>query len=104
PHAWQSVRYARIYVDNIAKAFCQADRGGCTIYQTNAKAYGQRLDALEKDLKAAMAQVPPGRRTVITSHDAFGYLGREYGLRFMAPQGANTQSEASAAAVAALIR
>ena len=42
-------------------------------------------------------------RTVITSHDAFQYFGRDYNLTFLAPQGLSTESEASAKDVARLI-
>lgn len=44
-----------------------------------------------------MAQIPSDKRTIITSHEAFSYLGHEYGLQLLAPQGASTGSEASAA-------
>lgn len=104
PHAWQSVRNAQVYVTNIAKAFCEADAAGCPSYQANAKSYDEKLQALETELKAAVAQIPAHQRTIITSHDAFGYLGRAYGLQFLAPQGLSTGSEASAAGVAALIQ
>lgn len=104
PHAWQSVRNARAYVNNIAEALCAADREGCPSYAANAKSYDEKLDALEQELKAAMAEIPSDKRTIITSHDAFAYLGREYGMQFLAPQGTSTESDASAADVAALIR
>jgi zinc/manganese transport system substrate-binding protein len=41
---------------------------------------------------------------VLTSHDAFGYLGKRYGIQFLAPQGVSTDTEASAKAVAMLVR
>ncbi|WP_353149675.1 metal ABC transporter substrate-binding protein [Pollutimonas bauzanensis] len=104
PHAWQSVQNAQIYVNNIAEAFCAADKSGCASYRVNAKSYGDKLKALDHDLKTAVQQVPSDRRTLITSHDAFAYLGHEYGFQLLAPQGASTDSEASAADIAALIR
>lgn len=104
PHAWQSVRNAQVYVSNIAEAFCAADPAGCPSYQANARSYETKLQTLETELKAAVAQIPASQRTVITSHDAFGYLGRAYGLQFLAPQGVSTGTEASAAGVASLIQ
>ena len=50
-----------------------------------------------------MAALPDDRRTVVTSHDAFGYFAAYYGLTFVAPQGVSTEAEASAQDVAALI-
>jgi len=104
PHAWQSVPNAKVYVRNIADAFCVADTEGCDTYRANAEAYGKQLEALDAEIRAAIATVPEEKRTIITSHDAFGYFAHEYGLKFLAPEGASTESEASAADVAALIR
>jgi zinc/manganese transport system substrate-binding protein len=50
-----------------------------------------------------MAAVPPAARKVITSHDAFAYFARAYGIRFLSPRGVSTESEASAKDVARLI-
>jgi len=104
PHAWQSVHNAGIYVKNIAEAFCAADAAGCDSYKANAAAYGDKLEALDGEIRAAVAEIPEDKRVVITSHDAFGYFEHEYGLKFLAPEGVSTESEASAADVAALIR
>jgi len=104
PHAWQSVHNAGIYVKNIAEAFCAADAAGCDSYKANAAAYGDKLEALDGEIRAAVAEIPEDNRVVITSHDAFGYFEHEYGLKFLAPEGVSTESEASAADVAALIR
>ncbi len=104
PHAWQSVHNAEVYVKNIADAFCAADAAGCDTYKANAEAYGAKLEALDVEVKAAVAQIPEEKRVIITSHDAFGYFEHEYGLQFLAPEGISTESEASAADVAALIK
>ncbi|MER9298162.1 zinc ABC transporter substrate-binding protein AztC [Mesorhizobium sp. M0621] len=103
PHAFQSIANARIYVKNIAEAFCEADSEGCVSYQTNAAAYTKKLDAVEGEVKAAIASIPESKRVVITSHDAFGYFEHAYGLTFLAPQGISTDSEPSAADVAKLV-
>lgn len=103
PHAFQSIANAKIYVKNIAEAFCAADTEGCVSYQTNAAAYTKKLDALEVEVKAAIQSIPEAKRVVITSHDAFGYFEHAYGLTFLAPQGISTDSEPSAADVAKLV-
>ncbi|MET3581400.1 zinc/manganese transport system substrate-binding protein [Mesorhizobium robiniae] len=104
PHAWQSVHNAEVYVKNIADAFCAADAAGCDTYRANAELYGGKLEALEEEIKAAVAEIPEEKRTIITSHDAFGYFEHEYDMKFLAPEGISTESEASAADVAALIK
>lgn len=103
PHAWQSVENARIYVANIRDALIKADPDGRAAFEQNATAYLAELDRLDAEVKAAVEALPQERRTVITSHDAFGYFARAYGLRFLAPQGVTTESEASAKDVARLI-
>lgn len=103
PHAFQSVVNAKVYVKNIADAFCNADSAGCDTYKANATAYTDKLDALDKEVREAIAAIPQEKRVVITSHDAFGYFEHEYGLTFLAPQGLSTESEPSAADVAKLV-
>ncbi|RFC62705.1 metal ABC transporter substrate-binding protein [Fulvimarina endophytica] len=104
PHAWQSVANAKVYVANIADAFCAADEAGCTTYRANAEAYDKKLDDLDAYIRRSVAEIPETKRAIITSHDAFGYFEHEYGIDFLAPEGVSTESEASAADVAALVR
>ncbi len=103
PHAWQSIKNAEIYVKNIAGAFCEVDKAGCATYTANSEAYLAKLAALNEKVKTEIAAIPPEKRVIITSHDAFGYFERAYGLNFLAPEGVSTDSEASAADVAKLV-
>jgi zinc/manganese transport system substrate-binding protein len=103
PHAWQSVANAKIYVANIRDALVAADSAGAGIYRDNADRYLAKLDVLDRDVRAAVAQIPEGRRKVISTHDAFGYFAAAYGIEFIAPQGVSTESEASARDIAAII-
>ncbi len=103
PHAWQSIANAKIYVANIRDGLSAADPDGKAVYEANAKAYLDKLDALETEVKAAIAKIPADRRKIITTHDAFGYFGAAYGMEFIAPQGVSTESEASAKDVAKII-
>ncbi|WP_338663574.1 zinc ABC transporter substrate-binding protein [Pararoseomonas sp. SCSIO 73927] len=104
PHAWGDPRNARIYARNIAAGLSAADPGNAALYARNAEGFSARLTALDAEVRAAVAMVPEGRRRVITGHDAFGYYGDAYSIRFLAPQGVSTHSEASAAGVGRLIR
>ena len=104
PHAWQSVPNVMVYVGNIAKGLCEADASGCDSYQRNAATYNAGLKALDTDIRAIWAAIPATQRKVITSHDAFGYYASAYGVKFLAPQGVSTDSEASAKGVAQLVR
>lgn len=104
PHAWQSVANAKLYVANIRDGLIAADPDGKATYEANAAAYTAKLDALENEVKAAIAKIPADKRRIITSHDAFGYFSAAYGIEFVAPQGVSTEAEASAKDVAKIIR
>jgi zinc/manganese transport system substrate-binding protein len=103
PHAWQSVANAKIYVTNIRDGLAGIDPSGRAIYATNATAYLAELDRLEREVRAAIARIPPDRRKIITTHDAFGYFGDAYGMTFIAPEGVATEAEPSAKDVATII-
>lgn len=104
PHAWQDVANVKIYVGNIRDALIAADAAGRADYEANAARALAALDALDAEVKAAFAAVPPAQRRVITSHDAFGYYAAAYGIAFLAPQGVSGDSEPTAQGVASLIR
>ncbi|WP_036263359.1 metal ABC transporter substrate-binding protein [Methylocapsa aurea] len=104
PHAWQSVANAKIYVGNVRDGLIAVDPEGAAGYRANAEAYLAKLDVLETEIAAAIAKIPPDRRKIITTHDAFGYFGAAYGVQFVAPQGVSTETEASARDVAKIIR
>jgi zinc/manganese transport system substrate-binding protein len=103
PHAWQSVANAKIYVANIRDALVAADAPGAEAYRKNAEGYLAKLDALDREVREAVAKLPAERRKVISTHDAFGYFADAYGITFIAPQGVSTEAEATARDVARII-
>jgi zinc/manganese transport system substrate-binding protein len=103
PHAWQSVANAKVYVANIRDALASADPANAETFKANASRYLTELDGLDREVRAAVAQLPEGRRKVISTHGAFGYFAAAYGVAFIAPVGVSTESEASARDVAAII-
>jgi zinc/manganese transport system substrate-binding protein len=103
PHAWQSVKNAMIYVGNIRDALVAADPADAETFKTNAARYLAELDALDREVHAAIDKIPPDRRRVISTHDAFGYFAEDYGIQFLAPLGVSTESEPSARDVAGII-
>ena len=103
PHAFQSVPNVKTYIANLRAGLIAADPAGTAAYSTAADRYLQRLDALDADLRAAWAPLPRTRRRIITTHDALGYYGAEYGVDFLAPEGFSTESEPSAKDLRTLI-
>lgn len=103
PHAWQSVPNAKIYVTDIAKALAAADPDDAEFFQARAKTYLDKLATLDREVREAVAKIPPERRKVISTHNAFGYFSAEYGVQFIAPLGVSTETEPSARDIAAII-
>jgi zinc/manganese transport system substrate-binding protein len=103
PHAWQSVGNAKIYVANIRDALAAADPADAAMFRANAARYLAELDTLDAEVRAAVAKIPPERRKVISTHDAFGYFAEAYGIAFIAPLGVSTEIEPSARDIAAII-
>jgi len=103
PHAWHNLANTELYIANITKALIAADPANKADYQRNSQTYLKQIYTLLAEAKAKLGSLPPGNRKIVTSHDAFGYLGQAYGIDFMAPQGLSTEREPSAAEVAALI-
>lgn len=104
PHAWQDVSNALLYVDAIERAFSRAAPSNAAAFSKAADAYRSELKALHEEIRSAVGSVPAARRNVITTHDAFGFFGKAYGIRFMAPLGVSTHSQASAKSLSVLVR
>ncbi len=103
PHAWQDLENGKIYVKNIADALSIADKENSKLYQYRAAEYIKKLDALHKSIKGEFSKIPAEKRKVITTHDAFAYFAKAYGIEFTSLQGVSTESEASAADMARII-
>jgi len=103
PHAWQSVKNAMIYVRNIRAALVAVDPADADVFKGNAERYLAALDALDREVHAAVDKIPPARRKVISTHNAFGYFGEAYGVQFIAPLGVSTETEPSARDLAEIV-
>ncbi|TXI05919.1 MAG: metal ABC transporter substrate-binding protein [Rhizobium sp.] len=103
PHVWNSPVNVKIWVANIEKALSAADPADAADFKANAERYTKVLTELDAYAHSKFDKVPDDRRKVLTSHDAFGYFGREYKVSFLSPLGFSTETEASAADVAKLI-
>ena len=103
PHGWQSVPNAKIYVTDIANALAAADPDDAEFFRAQAKAYLEKLETLDREVREAVAKIPQERRKVISTHDAFGYFAAEYGVQFIAPLGVSTETEPSARDIATII-
>jgi zinc/manganese transport system substrate-binding protein len=104
PHAWHDVANAKAYVIAIRDGLSRIDPEGKNDYESRSAELIRALDQLDADIRQSLADIPPARRVVVTSHDAFGYFARAYGIRLLAPQGVSTETEASAKDIARVIK
>jgi len=103
PHAWQSFKNIRIYIDNISGELINLMPEYEKYFVLRRNNYLKKISELEINLSNQLSNIPIKKRIVITSHDAFGYLGREFNIQFLAPLGLSLDAEASAEDVANII-
>ena len=104
PHAWQDVSNVRLYARNIATALSARDPDQRALYDENLARYDAALVKLDQDIRTAIAAIPPARRKLVTTHDAFGYFERAYGIKMIAPLGVAPEAQPSAKDLARIIR
>lgn len=106
PHIWFDVGLWEQVSRTIAATLTARDPAGAEGYQAGLDAYLAELTALDAYVRHRLAAIPPARRLLVTSHDAFEYFGRRYGLEVAGIQGISTAAEATTSdveRVAALI-
>jgi zinc/manganese transport system substrate-binding protein len=103
PHWWHSIDNMLFAVDLVRAEFARARPGHAEVFARNAREYRRRLEALKAWVSAEVAVLPPDRRQLVTSHDAFGYFAHDYGFSIHAINGLSTESEADARHLAGLI-
>jgi ABC-type Zn uptake system ZnuABC Zn-binding protein ZnuA len=105
PHWWQDPHNAIKAVAALRDALAAADPDGAGAYRANAAAYIERLERLDRGVRACLDKVPEAQRTLVTTHDALGYYARRYGIRVVGTviPSRSTVAQPSAGDVAALV-
>ena len=93
PHAWMDIQNGLIYIENIKNAMAAAVPEFAEEFNFNYQVYRQQLEELDVYIKAEIEKIPAKKRILITSHDAFAYYGRRYGIRLEAALGTSTDAE-----------
>lgn len=94
PHVWMDVAAWSKCVDAVERALSELDPPHAADYRRNAEDYRRQLAVLDDYGRQAIASIPETSRVLVTSHDAFNYFGRAYGLEVQGVQGISTESEA----------
>lgn len=93
PHGWMDVAIFRLYVEGICDSLVALDPENESSYRERASRYLLELDELDAWVREQFAQVPAQRRVIITSHDAFNYFGRAYGIEVHGIVGVSTEQQ-----------
>lgn len=105
PHLWMDPTLAARYVEQIRDALTRLDPAGAEAFRRNADRLIERLHRLDAWIAEQMALVAPERRKLVTTHDAYRYFGRRYGVAVLdTVWGVSTEEEPSAHRLAELFR
>jgi manganese/zinc/iron transport system substrate-binding protein len=99
PHIWFDVSLWSLVSESIAATLVERDPAHAAGYRARLGSYLAELAALDAEIARRLATIPPRRRVLVTSHDAFAYFGRRYQLEVAGIQGISTAAEATTADV-----
>ncbi len=103
PHWWNSIDNVLFASELVRAEYARLRPSSATEFARNAQAYRRRLLALKTEIAREIDTLPPEKRHLVTSHDAFGYFARDYGFTVHAISGLSTDSEPDARHLATLI-
>lgn len=103
PHWWHSIDDMRFAVELVRSEFVRLRPGSKETFARNAQSYERRLEDLRTWVAREIATLPAPQRQLVTSHDAFGYFGHDYGFVVHPINGLSSEGEADAKHLAALI-
>ena len=80
PHAWLNLENGMIYAKNIAKQLEAKDPKNKDFYETNLKAYLEKLSKLDKESKDKFNNIQAEKKMIVTSEGAFKYFSKAYNV------------------------
>ncbi|MCA9873598.1 MAG: zinc ABC transporter substrate-binding protein, partial [Anaerolineales bacterium] len=105
PHTWFAVPNVEQWTRNVEQLLSELDPAHQETYAANAAAYLAQLAALQTDILAQVATIPPEKRVLVTNHESLGYFADEYGFELLGTviPAMSTMAEPSASDVSNLI-
>ena len=104
PHAWNDPLNGIIYAQNIKEAYTQRMPQHAGYFQKRFEAYKAALLSLHAEGVKLIHEIKPEHRVLITTHDAFNYLAKRYGLQVVPLKGVSTDAEVRTQDMQAVIR
>lgn len=103
PHVWFDPTLWAAAARTVAGELARVDPTNADHYRARGEAVADDLLKLHEENKAKLSTIPSDRRVLITSHDAFNYFGRAYGIDVRGLQGISTETQAGLANIAAAV-
>ncbi len=94
PHVWFNIQFFKQFAQKITEVLSEENPENANLFKENNKAYQEKLDVLEAEIKQTIETLPKEKRILVTAHDAFNYFGNEYGFEVVGLQGISTATEA----------
>ena len=103
-HIWLSLKNAKVLVDEISQKICEIDAANSEVYKSNAKAYSEKLDALDKEYEACV-NTAKNKTLLFGDRFPFRYLTEDYSIDYYAAFiGCSAETEASFETISFLAR
>ena len=103
PHIWMDASMWATAAEHAGDALAAAMPDRADALRAGAARVAARWRALDAQVRAAVATIPPERRLLVTAHDAFGHFGAAYGIDVRGVQGMSTEAETGLADLRALV-
>ncbi|WP_241675068.1 metal ABC transporter solute-binding protein, Zn/Mn family [Paenibacillus luteus] len=91
PHTWVSPKSALKLAENVKNSLIEVDSANQADYEKNYEALKLKIEAIDADYTAKLSQTT--NKNIVTSHQAFGYLARDYGLKQISIMGLSPDAE-----------
>ncbi len=103
PHLWPDPMLGLKYAELVQRELAKLDPANAAYYMDNLIKFRQRIESLDKGIKAGVQTIPPGSRKLLTYHDSWAYFSQRYGFQVIGAVQPSDFSEPSAKEVAGLI-
>ena len=102
PHVWLAPENAKKEAENIKDALVEADPSNASDYESNYDKWAKEFDELNREYSEQLSQT--SGKTIVVSHEAFGYLCDAYGLTQKPITGMDAEGEPDAKSMAEIVQ